>query len=400
MERPPFIRIPRNRPEPAPWVMVGSPSEGELKRGDTLLRISNRDTAKMSHNDAQMLFKNAGNSIDLTVRRDAPGTFMTYDNSLAHSPTPHNNLTAAVQNAARYNATVAANHHQQQYQQQQPYSSSTLPHSLPSHKIPYYGAGRSYNVPELPRTDFAQHTAAAYAISNGAYEKTVEKWEKEKERQAIVNQPHRTFPLIQPSLKTKKDLPTGSYLRHVNDPFGKYPSSGASPIPGMRNEQMMKQMVHDSILTAGVTGPRPMTPTNFNACVTPDGKSQIVHSQYNSPINLYSTQNVASTLQNQTGMSLHPPGGPQSNVVPEVKPFSGLPTPYNPSKSPTCQAIYEDEWGDLNKRNLREQAALAERIKVIPTSSPDGRRPRPDSKVIQGPSFEYLSQHLYGHTDF
>lgn len=48
---------------------VGSPSEGELRRGDVVTKINGRPTSEMTHREGVDLIKNAGNTISLVVQR-------------------------------------------------------------------------------------------------------------------------------------------------------------------------------------------------------------------------------------------------------------------------------------------------------------------------------------------
>ncbi|XP_053677218.1 PDZ and LIM domain protein 3 isoform X5 [Anopheles nili] len=51
-------------------VQVNSPAQPELLRGDVITKIDQYDGRDLTHNDAQNLFRNAGNQIKVTVRRD------------------------------------------------------------------------------------------------------------------------------------------------------------------------------------------------------------------------------------------------------------------------------------------------------------------------------------------
>uniref|UniRef100_A0A182MQT5 PDZ domain-containing protein n=1 Tax=Anopheles culicifacies TaxID=139723 RepID=A0A182MQT5_9DIPT len=51
-------------------VQVNTPAEPELLRGDVITKIDQYDARDLSHYDAQNLFRNAGNQIKVTVRRD------------------------------------------------------------------------------------------------------------------------------------------------------------------------------------------------------------------------------------------------------------------------------------------------------------------------------------------
>lgn len=50
-------------------VQLGSPAYGELYRGDVITKIEDYDSRDLRHDDAHMLFKNAGNRIKLVVQR-------------------------------------------------------------------------------------------------------------------------------------------------------------------------------------------------------------------------------------------------------------------------------------------------------------------------------------------
>uniref|UniRef100_A0A1B6F9G7 Zasp-like motif domain-containing protein n=1 Tax=Cuerna arida TaxID=1464854 RepID=A0A1B6F9G7_9HEMI len=77
--------------------------------------------------------------------------------------------------------------------------------------------------------------------------------------------PYRTTPLVLPGAKIKKDaLPTESYLRHHPNPLMRAPP----PLHGLPHEVLMKQKVVP---------------------------------QFNSPIGLYSEDNIVNTIQQQTG---------------------------------------------------------------------------------------------------
>ncbi|XP_049545644.1 PDZ and LIM domain protein 3 isoform X6 [Anopheles darlingi] len=51
-------------------VQVNSPAQAELLRGDIITKIDQYDARDLTHNDAQNLFRNAGNQMRVTVRRD------------------------------------------------------------------------------------------------------------------------------------------------------------------------------------------------------------------------------------------------------------------------------------------------------------------------------------------
>nr|CAD7405309.1 unnamed protein product [Timema cristinae] len=54
-------------------VQAGSPADGELQRGDLIKKIGDYDARDLRHEDAQNLFKSAGNTISLAVKRSVVG---------------------------------------------------------------------------------------------------------------------------------------------------------------------------------------------------------------------------------------------------------------------------------------------------------------------------------------
>uniref|UniRef100_A0A1Y1L1N3 PDZ domain-containing protein n=1 Tax=Photinus pyralis TaxID=7054 RepID=A0A1Y1L1N3_PHOPY len=51
-------------------VAFGSPSDGVLQRGDIISKVGNYDARDIRHEDAQNLFRNAGDNIRIVVQRD------------------------------------------------------------------------------------------------------------------------------------------------------------------------------------------------------------------------------------------------------------------------------------------------------------------------------------------
>lgn len=50
-------------------MQVGSPAFGEVLRGDIISKMGEYDARDLRHEDAQMLFRSAGNDINLVVHR-------------------------------------------------------------------------------------------------------------------------------------------------------------------------------------------------------------------------------------------------------------------------------------------------------------------------------------------
>ncbi|XP_055700839.1 PDZ and LIM domain protein 3 isoform X18 [Phlebotomus papatasi] len=189
-------------------VTLGSPAYGELVRGDIITKIQDYDSRDLRHEDAQHLFKNAGNKIKVVVQR---------------------------------NVSPAGARHQSPYE------------SLPQTVFPHVNESGGYEAPQLsPRppssTSFSPQPTRDYQL------------EAQEEASVILNQPYRTTPLILPGAKVKRDTgPTESYLRH-------------HPNPAMRAPPH-----HD-----------------FQDALM---KQKVVHKQFNSPIGLYSENNIEKTIQ-------------------------------------------------------------------------------------------------------
>ncbi|KAI1285816.1 hypothetical protein HDE_11564 [Halotydeus destructor] len=138
-------------------------------------------------------------------------------------------------------------------------------------------------------------------------EKQIYNKERNWEREAVINQPYRTNPTIQPKPKPTHDYPSGSYLKYMHDPNWK---SSPQVLP-----------------SAAASGPQPATEklarvmNQFGVQGDNEKKVQIT---YNSPINLYSQQNVAEALmptamgqspQPGTGGLLAAPGAPERDIT-------------------------------------------------------------------------------------
>ncbi|XP_046421087.1 PDZ and LIM domain protein 3 isoform X2 [Neodiprion pinetum] len=127
-------------------------------------------------------------------------------------------------------------------------------------------------------------------------------------------QPYRTTPLVLPGAKVKKDAPLGEcYLRHHPNPMIRAaPHHYDAPLP----EVAMKQKVAETVLQR-VLGPNDVP--------------KVVHKQFNSPIGLYSEQNIADTIKCQTS----------------AVPLKRGPVKYDPSKSEAYKALQEEALGDV-----------------------------------------------------
>ncbi|XP_055686031.1 PDZ and LIM domain protein 3 isoform X22 [Lutzomyia longipalpis] len=274
-------------------VTLGSPAYGELVRGDIITKIQDYDSRDLRHEDAQHLFKNAGNKIKVVVQR---------------------------------NVSPAGARHQAPYE------------SLPQTVFPHYNESGGYEAPQLsPRPS---STASFSPQPSRDYQMEVQ-----EEANTILNQPYRTTPLILPGAKVKKDSgPTESYLRHHPNPAMRAPPQHDF------QDVLMKQKVADTI----------------HRIVGDDG-TKVVHKQFNSPIGLYSNDNIEKTIQQSSPNSV-PSNGyildrpkptkiqgifidlsflkqkqkilEQQQQLQHQQPSSSYVSPYTPTSYPTQSSFY------------------------------------------------------------
>ncbi|KAI8126475.1 hypothetical protein CVS40_3511 [Lucilia cuprina] len=163
-------------------------------------------------------------------------------------------------------------------------------------------------------------------------------------------QPYRTTPLVLPGAKVKKDAPTTeSYLRH-------YPNPAVRAHPHHDyHDSVMKQRVADTML---------------HRVVGQDADSgKVFHKQFNSPIGLYSDNNIESTIR---------------QTVPYKKTVV-----YDPSRSETYRAIQEEGYGNAN---FTEEVTVPVQPKVFhPNRMVPGKKPVQQSAPISGPSYNVVN---------
>ncbi|CAH1392347.1 unnamed protein product [Nezara viridula] len=201
---------------------IGSPADKQLKAGDEILQIGDYDARDIRHQDAQMLFRDAGNTIKIVVYRESP-MIPSRDSSVEPLALPRALAT------------------------------------LPEHQYEPIG-------PMIFNT-------ALVDTSRSSSRASTHKQEVEEEQHALLEQPYRTTPLVLPGAKVKKDFgPTESYLRHHPNPKFRQ----APPHPLLPHDIAMKQ--------------------------------KVISKQFNSPIGLYSEQNIVDSINQQTGAGV--PGTP------------------------------------------------------------------------------------------
>ncbi|KAL5290742.1 hypothetical protein ACFFRR_010233 [Megaselia abdita] len=239
-------------------VQCGTPAHGEVLRGDVISKIGDYDARDLRHVDAQNLFRGAGNQINIVVHRDSNIAYTqsvggeTPRCSTSRTPepnAPHRGPSPFLPGPGHYDHAL-----------EQPVQ--TLPQTV----FPHLDASGAYNPPPcqspfspMPTRDHQQDVI--------------------EEQSAIINQPYRSTPLVLPGPKVKKDAPTTeSYLRH-------YPNPKVRAHPGQYDYQdvLMKQRVADTML---------------HKVVGADADSgKVFHKQFNSPIGLYSNNNIEQQIR-------------------------------------------------------------------------------------------------------
>ncbi|XP_047020413.1 uncharacterized protein LOC124630517 isoform X2 [Helicoverpa zea] len=376
-ERPAFWRVPHQRMDPGNEprdfgqrrrVTPGAPAGRELVRGDIIAKIDDYDARDLRHEDAQNLFRNAPKQIKLVVQRDVDregprgsGTPMA-----PRSPIP---------NAA------------------------APPYRTPSPQI-----GSNWRGPEsLPRTPVPSHGPAGPAgLAQYTYPVQVEGEYRtlmlspsstrtdETFDESIQSQPYRTTPLVLPGAKVRREPgPTESYLRHHPNPAMRAPPSHDY------RDTLMRQKVAESVLQR----------------VVGEDANKMVHKQFNSPINLYSEQNIANSIRQQT--SPLPANGHygRPHVVKSHKPT----VVYDPAQSDTFRALQEEGLGDVVHEvptPVVPKVFTAPPVKKGPVPRPVKPEEKPKGKqttfvnslheehIQQSNSFKRLMYNVLGDTEF
>ncbi|XP_076385177.1 PDZ_signaling and DUF4749 domain-containing protein Zasp66 isoform X3 [Megachile rotundata] len=182
-----------------------------------------------------------------------------------------------------------------------------------------------------------------------------------REEKAYLSQPYRTTPLVLPGAKIKKDAPLGEcYLRH-------------HPNPMIRAAPHHYEPAHPEVAM----------------------KQKVVHKQFNSPIGLYSEQNIADTIKCQ------------ASAIPLKKPVK-----YDPSKSEAYKALQEEALGDtvqevkqpartgvfspqkVNQNRVHHARPKSPAGSYINVLEDDGE------KIHQSNSFKRIMYSVLGQTDY
>ncbi|XP_014479950.1 PREDICTED: uncharacterized protein LOC106747137 isoform X2 [Dinoponera quadriceps] len=284
--RPWGIRIAGGADLGAPIVVTRSENEA-LQRGDVIKKIDEYDARDVRHVDAQNLLQNS-ETIKLVVERSEPSNATSrITDTTTKSPSIFGSIIGD-------RAAVTS-----LYKEQREH-----PQELPKSPIPPPSV-EEYAYTPTP-TPTSGYTLRSTIILPHDHQDEI------REEKAYLSQPYRTTPLVLPGAKVKKDAPLGEcYLRHHPNPMIRAAPHHYEPA---HPEVAMKQKVAETVL---------------QRVIGPNEVPKIVHKQFNSPIGLYSDQNIADTIKCQ------------ASAVPLKKPIK-----YDPSKSEAYKALQEEALGD------------------------------------------------------
>ncbi|XP_025268173.1 PDZ and LIM domain protein 3 isoform X3 [Camponotus floridanus] len=334
--RPWGIRIAGGADLNTPIVVTRSENEA-LQRGDVIKKIDDYDTRDMRHVDAQNLLQNS-ETIKLVVERsESPrattSSRITTDTTITALPSPS---TVFKSNFGDRAAVTSL------YKQQKEY-----PQELPKSPIPPPSVEEYVSTP----ISSPEYTLRSTIILPHDHRDEI------REEKAHLSQPYRTTPLVLPGAKVKKDAPLGEcYLRH-------------HPNPMIRAAPHHYEPAHPEVAM----------------------KQKIVHKQFNSPIGLYSEQNITDTIKCQ------------ASVVPQKKPMK-----YDPSKSEAYKALQEEELGD-HVQEVRQPVRTgvfapqkSNKVYQTPPKSPAYLNVFDDEgeKIHQSNSFKRIMYSVLGQTDY
>ncbi|XP_063839563.1 uncharacterized protein LOC135088591 isoform X2 [Ostrinia nubilalis] len=312
-QRPPFWRVPHQRRDPddepryygtlRTRVTPGTPAGRELVRGDIIAKIDDYDARDLRHEDAQNLFKNSPNQIKLVVQRDVDRDATAGTPHAPRSPIP-NAAAPPYRTPSPLPATA--------------WRGGAGPESLPRTPVPPYNS--------YPVQHEGEYRTMLLSPTSTRTDDTCD--------ESIQSQPYRTTPLVLPGAKVRREPgPTESYLRHHPNPAMRAP-----PHHDYR-DTLMKQKVAESVLQRVV-----------------GDENKVVHKQFNSPINLYSDQNIANSIRQQSSPLPHRP-----TLL------------YDPAKSETFRALQEEGLGDVV-----QEVPVPVQPKVF--TAPPNKRPAPTPK--------------------
>ncbi|XP_035736773.1 PDZ and LIM domain protein 3-like isoform X4 [Vespa mandarinia] len=339
--RPWGIRIAGGADLGSPIVVTRSENE-ELQRGDVIKKIDDYDTRDVRHVDAQNLLQKS-ERIKLVVERSEHSRASRID-----TPTTSPMIIGSIIGGRAAVTSLA--------------KPAKIPGELPKSPV--------------PPPSFEEYIPSP--IPSDRFQPAHEHLDEVREERVYLSQPYRTTPLVLPGAKVKKDAPLGEcYLRHHPNPMIRAAPHHYEPA---HPEVAMKQKVAETVLQR-VLGPNEVP--------------KVVHKQFNSPIGLYSEQNIADTIKCQA-----------SAIPPKMS------VKYDPSKSEAYKALQEEALGDT----VQEVRQPARTGVFSPQKANYNRIPhaRPKSpaasyvnvldddgeKIHQSNSFKRIMYSVLGQTDY
>ncbi|XP_065575116.1 uncharacterized protein LOC136036712 isoform X4 [Artemia franciscana] len=396
-------------------VFIGSPADGELKSGDQVLRINNTDATKLTHQEAHDILKDAGTKVTLAVNRAANGIIPPKATPRTKTSTTK---TVSSDGMTTYMTTTHTSSSQSNTRKVTTVTGQTFPKKFA----------------QVVQSPLDNLPMSVFEAADNLLE-VEEDMEKERERALVTSQPYRTLPLVMPSPKPKRDvpLPAQSYLRFQPSlTFQGTPSSSPlppHPVVNSVNQSLMQQkdikvfdpqegwktdeelepvsavIDHPSALKTGDTPPQPQVQaSNLVQHVGP--ALMVVHKQFNSPMNLYSAENVAKTIEQQTGV-LKTLGKPTAAVNPEtrsplqkegeaVSALGPQSKQYDPHQSPTYQALIEEN----EKVQTTEMRPPVTKVYTAPRAPKINSLGTSNEKIYQSYSFNKIMADVLGESAF
>merc|ERR1712071_300622 len=213
----------------------------------------------------------------------------------------------------------------------------------------------------------------------------------DRERIVVTNQPYRTTPLVLPGAKVARDTATAqttSYLALQTNPLLWSSTPGA---PSYVNPQ---QAASDALLRQKLEAASAVVQRNLaisaaaeqaqaQAAHEAPPKQEVVHKQFNSPLGLYSKENVEEVMALQSGLI---PPNPKAQPALDLK------------NSETLKALLEDDVSDA--RGMKEYRPTP--VKVLPVNPPFkvNTLGKAHETIQQSYSFKRLMADVLGETEF
>ncbi|XP_064594573.1 uncharacterized protein LOC135461414 isoform X4 [Liolophura sinensis] len=311
-------------------VFTGSPAEGELQRGDIIVSISERQADTLTHKQAQDLIKFGGGSIFLTIKRPPPGRVNVAQpapkpvQSAGFRPQPSKPMpqpkVGKIRNLGGHGPEFGADfsrptpHYAPVSPSNRPQASRTMLYqvqqSLESKTAPLHIARAPKPAPK-PRSPIPPSAGPEFGTD---FSKPTQQWTPPSHnfRPAPVSpQPFVSQTTFMPA-SGEVDQPTVPAWRGSLRQTGakqwdeEYsPADYTSPAPPptqpkpVQSRSVSKPQQAAPVRTAQPFNPAPRTIPIVNQQGDAEGP-RVVHLQYNSPMGLYSNENVQETLDGQT----------------------------------------------------------------------------------------------------